>query len=207
LSKAFIIRTGAGPREVIELDLRGLTNKGPHPSQTIVHPGDVVYVPEGISLVYILGEVRSPSAFQLGEGQTLLHVLAQAGGFVESTAKLRHIVILRAADESHSDLMLVDVKQIFKTGVDIPIKAGDIIYIPRKDLVKLNEFVTRLTGTISPVLSLYSQMWDAYYAEERNRLLVEAGQGGNDILSVLQAIRSFGGTFQGSLQGLSLLAP
>lgn len=207
LSKAFIIRTGRGPREVIELDLRGLTNKGPHASETMVHPGDVVYIPEGISLVYILGEVRTPSAFQLGEGQTLMHVLAQAGGFVESSAKLRHIVILRAVDQNQSDVMLVDLKQILKTGIDVPLKAGDIIYIPRKDLVKLNEFVTRLTGTISPVLSLYSQLFDAYYAEERNRLLVEAGAGGNDILSVLQAIRSFGGTFQGSLQGLSLLSP
>jgi len=204
LSKAFLIRTVEGMREVIELDLRGLTRPGAHASETIVLPDDVVYIPENVNLVYVLGEVRQPSVFQLSEGQTLLHVLTQAGGVGESAAKMRSIVVIRPVDESHSDVILVDLRQTLKTGADLPMKPGDIIYIPRKDLLRAQEFVSRLTGTISPILSLYGQFFDAYYAAERNRLLVNTDEG-NGIVDTLQTIRGFSGTFQSSIPQLPQL--
>ncbi|HRI87781.1 MAG TPA: polysaccharide biosynthesis/export family protein [Candidatus Hydrogenedentes bacterium] len=207
LSKAFLIRTTDGKREVTELDLRGLTRPGAHPSDTPVLPNDVVYIPENVNLVYILGEVRQPSVFQLSEGQTLLQVLTQAGGFEESVAKLRGVVVIRPVDDTHSDVIVVDLRQSLKAGVDLPIFPGDIVYIPRKDLLRAQEFVSRLTGTISPILSLYTQFFDAYYAPERNRLLVDAGENGNDIIDTLQAIRSFGGNFQSALPNLPNLNP
>ena len=209
LTKAFLIRSPNGTREVIELDLRGMTKAGHHPTETPVLPGDVVYVPENVNLVYVLGEVRQPSVFQLSEGNKLLHVLTQSGGLNESVAKMRHIVIIRPVDPTHSDVIVVDVRQIFKTGVDIPMRPGDLIYVPRKDLVRAQEFVQRLTGTISPVLSLYTQMFDTYYADERNRLLVDNGGGGNGLLGTLQTIRSFigsGGNNSSLLSTLSILS-
>lgn len=200
LSKAFLIRSTPAGRQVIELDLRGLTRQGAHPSETLVMPGDVVYVPENVNLVYVLGEVRQPSVFQLYEGQTLLQVLTQAGGLSESTAKMRSVAILRPVDDTHSDVIIVDLRQSLKTGIDLPMQPGDIIYIPRKDLLRAQEFVGRLTGTISPLLSLYSQFFDAYYAEERNRLLVETTDDENGLVGTLQAIRSFSGTFGSAVQ-------
>ncbi|MBM3289429.1 MAG: hypothetical protein FJY92_04690 [Candidatus Hydrogenedentes bacterium] len=190
LTKAFLIRNTAGKREVIELDLRGLTKAGAHPSETVVLPGDVVYVPENVNLVYVLGEVRQPTVFQLYEGQTLLQVLTQAGGFTEASAKMRSIVIIRPVDDTHVDVMNVNLRQMLKTGVDIPMRPGDVIYLPRKDMIRVQEFVTRITGTISPVLSLYSQAWEAYYADDRNKLLVEGANGGNSVVNTLQTIRS-----------------
>jgi protein involved in polysaccharide export with SLBB domain len=205
LSKAFIIRSTQQAREVIELDLKYLTHKGPHPSEAPVYPGDIVYVPEGVNLVYILGEVRSPSVFQLGEKQTLSQVLAQAGGPSESTAKIGDIIVMRPVTETESDVLLVDYRKVLKTGVDFPITPGDVIYVPRKDIVRLQEFVSRLTGSISPVLSLYSQFFDAYYAEERNRLLVETADDNPSLQNTLQTIRGFGGSFQGVLPALQQL--
>jgi hypothetical protein len=182
-----------------------LTHKGPHPSEAPVYPGDIVYVPEGVNLVYILGEVRSPSVFQLGEKQTLSQVLAQAGGPSESTAKIGDIIVMRPVTETESDVLLVDYRKVLKTGVDFPITPGDVIYVPRKDIVRLQEFVSRLTGSISPVLSLYSQFFDAYYAEERNRLLVETADDNPSLQNTLQTIRGFGGSFQGVLPALQQL--
>lgn len=205
LSKAFIIRNTDQGRQVVELDLKYLTRKGPHPSETPVYPGDIIYVPEGINLVYILGEVRTPSVFQLGEKQTLSQVLAQAGGPSESTAKIRDIIVMRPVTETQSDVMLVDFRKVLKTGVDFLILPGDVIYVPRKDIVRLQEFVSRLTGSISPVLSLYSQFFDAYYAEERNRLLVETGEEDASLQNTLRTIRGFGGSFQGVLPTLQQL--
>lgn len=205
LTKAFLIRSASGKREVIELDLRGLTKLGPHPSETPVLPGDVVYIPENVNLIYVLGEVRQPSVFQLFEGQTLLQVLTQAGGFNESDGKLREVGIIRPVDGDNVDVFRVDLRQILKTGADFPMKPGDVIYIPRKTLVRVQEFVTRLTGTISSVLSLYTQTWDAYYADERNRLLVDRDDG-NGLLNTLQTIRGFVGTGNNNSAALSTLS-
>ena len=54
LSKVFIIRHVSGQREVLECDLSDLMMPGAHPSDTPIYPDDVVYVPEGMNLVYII---------------------------------------------------------------------------------------------------------------------------------------------------------
>lgn len=195
LTKAFIFRTLEGKRTVIELDLSYLTNKGPHPSEVLVMPGDFVYIPEGVNLVYVLGEVQSPNVFQLAEGQTLTQTLTRAGGPIDSTAKLRNLILMREIDEARSEVMVVDWKEVLRTGEDIVLVPGDVIYVPRKGLVKLGEFVSRVTGPISQVMSLYSQFFDTYYAEDRNKLLTDTG-GGNAAVNALQNVRNFGELLQ-----------
>lgn len=202
LTKAFIIRDYFGDRQVIELDLSSLTDRGPHPSETLVMPGDFVYIPEGVNLVYVLGEVRNPNVFQLAEGQTLTQTLTRAGGPVESTGKLKTVILMRELDDTHREVLVIDWREIIKTGNDIPLRPGDVVYVPRKGLVKLEEFVARVTGPISQVLGLYTQFFDAYYAEERNRILVQ-DTGSNNAVGILQNVRNFGEllqTFQNSAQ-------
>ncbi len=200
LTKAFIIREQRGQRQVIELDLSSLTDRGPHPSETLVMPGDFVYIPEGVNLVYVLGEVRNPNVFQLAEGQTLTQTLTRAGGPVESTGKLKNVILMRELDETHREVLVIDWREIMKTGSDIQLRPGDVVYVPRKGLVRLEEFVARVTGPISQVLGLYTQFYDAYYAEERNRILVQGTDTG-DAVGILQNVRNFGEllqTFQNS---------
>ncbi len=192
LSKAFIIRTGASGRQIIELDLSGLTHKGPHPSETPVYPGDIVYLPEGVNLVYVLGEVRTPSVFQLNEGQTLTQVLTIAGGPLETSARLSHVILMRPVDATNYDVMLIDWKKIMKTGRDVPLAPGDMVYVPRKGLVRLQEFVSRFTGSISPLMSLYTQAYDAYYTRDRYDVLFNNNTDNNQLITTLQGIRNFG---------------
>ncbi|MBX7258090.1 MAG: polysaccharide export protein [Candidatus Hydrogenedentes bacterium] len=206
LSKAFIIRTGSSGREIIELDLSGLTRKGPHPSETEVYPGDIVYLPEGVNLVYVLGEVRTPSVFQLNEGQTLTQVLTIAGGPLETSARISHVVLMRPVDATNYDVLLIDWKKILKTGKDIPLQPGDVVYVPRKGLVRLQEFVSRFTGSISPLLSLYTQAYDAYYTDKRYNLLFNNTTDTNQLVTTLQGIRNFG-SILGSLPQLPAATP
>ncbi len=195
LTTAFIIRDRHGKRQVIELDLSYLTNKGPHPSETLVLPGDFVYIPEGVNLVYVLGEVRNPNVFQLAEGQTLTQTLTRAGGPVESTGKLKSVVLMREVDSTHRDVLVINWKEIMRTGYDIPLRPGDVVYVPRKGLVRLDEFVSRVTGPLSQVMGLYSQYWDTYYAEDRNKILVDTSTG-NGAVGILQNVRNFGQLLQ-----------
>jgi polysaccharide biosynthesis/export protein len=192
LTKAFIIRTGEPEREVIECDLRNLTQPGAHPSNTPVYPGDIVYVPEGVNLVYVLGEVRNPRVFQLVEGTTLLQLLARAGGPIESTARMRHVMLLREIDATNSEILVVDIREILRTGQDIRLVPGDVIYIPRKVGLRLQEFVARFTGSVSPLLSLYTQAWEAYYTRDRLKAVIDGfdvNTQGN-LLAVLQQLNT-----------------
>jgi polysaccharide biosynthesis/export protein len=191
LSKALIIRnTPEGERMVVEFDLRGLSTPGPHPSEAPVYPGDLVYVPEGVNLVYIIGEVPRPNVYALAENTTLLRLLAQAGGISFATGKVRRVVLLREIDSENTEVLLVDLEKVLKTGQDILLKPGDVIYVPRKDLIRLQQFVQRFTGSISPVLSLYTQALRTYYEKDfiDNSLDV---QGGSDLQSILNAIQGF----------------
>lgn len=167
LISALIIRQTDGERTVTEYDLTDLKSSGAHASDTPVYPGDIVYVPEGVNLVYLLGEVRSPTVRQLTEGMTLLQVLAQAGGFNTVTARLQHVVLMRQVDDTSTSVFKINVRRIFKTGQDFPLEAGDIIYIPERRLVRLGSFVQQFTSTISPLLSLYNQAYETYYTSTR----------------------------------------
>lgn len=163
LVKAFVIRHSDGNREVMEFDLRNMELSGSHASDTPIFPGDVVWVPEGINLVYILGEVAQSDVQQLRQGMTLLQTLASAGGFRESTARLSQVVLIREINEYDTQVTLYNVKQILRHGGDPKLEAGDIIYVPRKRLVTLQEFVSRTTGPVSQIIGLYTQAYNAYH--------------------------------------------
>ena len=178
LVQVFVIRHSDGMRNVYEYSLTGMTQQGPHDSDMPIYPSDIVYVPEGKNLVYVIGEIGRPDVFELTEGMTLLHLLTLAGGPVLSSSRLSNVVLMHEVDSTHTEIELVNVRKIFKTGQNPILAAGDIIYVPRKRVLRLSEFIGRLTGTVSPLLSLYNQAFDAYYADKRNRLLFgTSGQG------------------------------
>lgn len=192
LTKAFIIRETGGRRDVLAYDLTGLRNPGEHPSQAPVLPGDVIYIPEGVNLVYVLGEVRTPLVYPLIEGMTLLELVARAGGPIEETARMRSIVLFRKLEGGQTEAQSIDFRRALQTGYSPTLAAGDIVYVPRNPLVRLHDNLmhfTRLTETVSPLLSLYMQAYDTYYTRERyDRLFDENSVYGGSDLGVIQTL-------------------
>ena len=193
LTQALIIRRYGGARDVIECDLSKYREPEVNPADTLVLPNDIVYVPEGVNLVYVLGEARSPDVYQLMEGTTLLQLLTRAGGFSETSARMRQVVLIREIKEDTNRVYLVNVREILKTGQDMVMKPGDILYIPQKPLVRLQQFVSRFVGSITPLMSLYREAYDTYYTDRRyDELFDSSYNGANDLLRVLEGVRSFG---------------
>ncbi len=179
LVKATIIRDRGQDRQFLEYDLRGFgdpdSSAGPF---TTVLPGDIIHVPESANLVYVLGEVRTPSVYAISEGLTLTRLLTLAGGFNESTARYSQVILTREISDTETRVMAIDVRENMKTGSDVILEPGDIIYMPRKRLVNLADFIRRVTAPASTlmsfsqqVLSLYEQAYSAYYADDRYDLL------------------------------------
>lgn len=191
LSKALIIRRrDDGSRDVYQYNLRNLSDPGVHDADAPVFPGDIVYVPEGVNLVYLIGEVPRPNVYRLGEDTTLVQLLAQAGGINFQTGKLRRIVLMRETDSDYTDVLLIDLEKILRTGQDLQLQPGDVIYVPRKDLVRLQQFVQRFTGSISPLISLYTQALRGYYDKDFIDQSLDSGTGGNDINSIINTIQN-----------------
>jgi polysaccharide export outer membrane protein len=189
LSKALIIRHNKeGARVVLEYDLRGLSQPGPHESDAPVYPGDIVYVPEGVNLAYLIGEVPRPGVYALPEGASMLRLLAQSGGVIFNTGKLRKIVLLREMDDKTTEVLLVDLEHILRTGQDVELNPGDVVYVPRKDLVRLQQFVARFTGSISPILSLYTQGLRTYYDKDFIDQSLDSNTGGNDLNGIVNSL-------------------
>lgn len=191
LTKAFVVRHVNGERQVYEYDLRHMGQPGSHASDAQVYYGDIVYVPEGVNLVYLLGESRNPVIVELTEGMTMLQLLALSGGFDTSTARLRSVVLLRQVDSENTEVLHMNVREMLKTGRDFPLHPGDIVYIPRRHLVRLEEFVGRITGSIAPVIDLYLRAVDAYYINDINRQILEADRQSNT-LRILNDLEAFG---------------
>ncbi len=180
ITKAFVIRRIDGEREVISYDLRGFGKPGEYQGDAPIYYGDIVYVPEGVNLVYLLGESQTPVIVELTEGMSLLQMLALSGGFNASTARISNVVLLRQVDDQTTDIHKVDVRRILKNKAeDIVLQPGDIVYIPQKALVRLSEFVQRFTGTISPLFGLYTQAIDAVFAYSLNRETLDALEDSN----------------------------
>jgi len=199
LVKALLIRHANGERQVFEYDLRGLEMPGAHASDAPVIPGDIIYVPQSVTLVYVLGAVRMPGVFPMSDNMTLLQLVTRAGGFDEALGRMKQVVVIRGQDKANSKVMLVDAKDMLKTGADLPLQAGDIVYVPRKPLVKLQTFVEQLTGSISPVLSLYRQAWDSYYTKDLyDATFDNGGDRAYDLVSIQQSLQSLS-TFSGAL--------
>lgn len=193
LVKAFVIRHTETERDVFSVNLQDITQPGPHPSETPVIPGDIVFVPEGLNLIYVLGEVRRPAVYHWTEGLNMLQLLAAVGGPEFRTGRMAEVVLIRQVDEQNSKVYLVNVNRMLKTGETIGMQPGDVLFVPRKRLVKAQEFVQRFTGVVSPVLSLYTQAYDAYYTDERFDAIFDEPGGQNNVLGVIQGLRDFSG--------------
>ncbi len=141
LSSVSIIRaTAAGP-EVISVDLGAYMRGEGAVTLPELRPGDTIEFPAtyggamtGPGIVYVLGEVNRPGAYQLTEGMDLLQVLALAGGMTRE-AKLTDVVVVMNAGGSQVAAN-VDLTRITHDGTGRPfhLSAGDRIVVPIEGL-------------------------------------------------------------------------
>src|SRR5215475_6871513 len=118
--------------QTISYNLRDVLQGGRLHDAAIVEPFDVITVPRA-ELVYVIGEVRKPGGFTLGEKQqaSVLQALALAEG-AQSTASLKDCMILRSEPgKTERKTIKVDVKALLagKTA-DPGMHADDILVIP-----------------------------------------------------------------------------
>jgi polysaccharide biosynthesis/export protein len=148
--QAVLIRKASS--QSIPLDLDRLIIKGDESANITLEVGDVILVPELRNRVLVLGNVRSPGAYDLKDGARLLDALAAAGG-PDSRAALKTVSVARQmppstqtsqatqtsqvsqASQAYAPVAIVDVTKILIAhdySLNLALQNADIIYVPNR---------------------------------------------------------------------------
>jgi polysaccharide export outer membrane protein len=121
LTGALYIRQGL----VLPVDLEALFKRG-----DVRH---YIYIPPANErTVLVLGAVNSPGIVDLREGMGLAAVIGRAGGYTEDTY-LDWALVIRGSRAKPMVARLDLAAILAGTGPDVPLKPGDIVYLPGRD--------------------------------------------------------------------------
>jgi protein involved in polysaccharide export with SLBB domain len=156
LRHSFVMRQG----EFLPVDFHRLLREGDMSQNIYLQPDDFVYVPSALDQeVFVLGAVRFPRALPYTERMTLLGAIAGANGAVKidwlsmtysgiaPDAYLSHVAIVRGS-LAQPQVTVVDANAIMKgRALDVPIEAGDIIYIPNAPFSTVKRYFNLIVST------------------------------------------------------------
>jgi polysaccharide export outer membrane protein len=126
--RAFIKRKPEGRGEegkVVVVDLKLLIEKGDTTHDVAIMDGDSIFIAEA-GVFYITGEVKRPNAYKLEKGTTVIKAITIAGGFTDTAARDR-VIVVRAAGGAEETITIGTGGASW----DNPILNGDSIYIPK----------------------------------------------------------------------------
>lgn len=155
LRHSFVMRQG----QLLPVDFYRLLREGDTSQNIYLQPDDFVYVPSALAQeVYIMGAVRFPRTVGYTERMTLVSAMANASGAMKvdwlsqnaglaPDAYLSHVAIVRGS-LSQPQLMVVDFNAIVKGRIpDVPLEAGDIIYVPNAPYATLKRYFNTIVNT------------------------------------------------------------
>ena len=142
LEHSIFVRKG----EVLPVDFIKAISKGDALHNIRIRKGDYVFIAQRMeSSVVICGEVKNPHKRLFEPGMGLIETLTAAGWMRDS--HWSNVIIIRDG-LSHPRLYKVDVDGILAGKCrNVPLKAGDILYVPKDDLAEYNVFVNKLLPT------------------------------------------------------------
>lgn len=123
----------------------------------VLQDGDVIHVPSNQkSKVYVLGEVVSPKAIQMGmERMSLMDAIAQVGGLNSSKAKASGIFVFRKSagneENDYPSVFQLNAKMAtaFLMADQFPMNSGDIVYVTTTPAGRWNRLVNQLAPSLS----------------------------------------------------------
>ena len=109
-----------GGAEIFRASIRDL-EAGKLKQNIELQDGDTIYVPRA-ETIYVFGQVKSPSAYPIQNGMTVLQALSVAGGATEHAA-LNRIKIVRVENGEKKEI---------KVKLTDLVRAGDTIIVPER---------------------------------------------------------------------------
>jgi len=149
--------------------------KGDMSQNIVLDDGDIITVPELPTFgerVYVFGEVTAQGLYRLKDAPDLLAAISQAGG-TTMVAVDSDVKIIRAYEPGKRKpiVLSANLDQILKKGdiaQNIPLKDGDVVYVPRTAIGNINQFIAN-TVPLLDYLFYPGRYRDAYWQTQRLR--------------------------------------
>ncbi len=110
-TSAKIKKSNGNPdKNIIEVDLKKLVEKGQMDFNIQVKDGDSIYIPKQ-KVFYVTGEVKKPDAYSCDENPTIIKAVTMAGGFTAKASKTGIKIIRKvgAKEKVMEDVMMDEV--------------------------------------------------------------------------------------------------
>ncbi len=142
-------------------NLRELYQSGNTDQNILLQTNDVVHVARNDdNKVFVLGEVRKPQSYMMGQaGTTLAEALADAGGLFEATADAAGIFVIRQAEADSGK-----VAQVYQLNADnaialvmaeqFELQQRDIVYVTAAPISRWNRVINQLLPSITGLYSI-----------------------------------------------------
>ncbi|RJR31748.1 MAG: hypothetical protein C4574_00810 [Candidatus Latescibacterota bacterium] len=122
---------------------------------------DVIVKQFARQVIYVLGEVATPGGFPYERGMTLLSALALGRGPAPRSGS-KGVLIIRKVGPSHVVGIQIDYGDVAggkRFDLNVPLQAGDIVFVPKSAIGKTQDFVTVLHDLLSKPMDLYLKGW------------------------------------------------
>jgi protein involved in polysaccharide export with SLBB domain len=116
------------------------------------------------SKVYVGGSVRQPGSYRISPRQIgVLEAVILAGGVTEE-ARMGQVALIRRGPKNIPMLRTVNLREMIETGgdADVPMLAGDILYVPRSTVAEVNLWVDQFINKVVPFQRSFSYTLGAY---------------------------------------------
>lgn len=115
--------------------------------------------------IYVGGMVANPGAIKLPDTNTgTLQAILLAGGFTDE-ARTGQVALIRRGPHNEPMLRLINVRDVIQTGFDandVPLVAGDIIYVPRSSIAEVNLWIDQFINKVVPFQRSFSYTLGSY---------------------------------------------
>jgi len=120
-----------------------------------LHGGEIIRVPEAGSY-FVIGNVRSPGAFQIKNGtqNSVLTAMALSGGLNSFTARTAYIYRTEAGTGGTNQLPVELKKIMTHKAPDVPLMANDVLYVPEATGRKTTRNALVAMGTIGITIAV-----------------------------------------------------
>lgn len=95
--------------------------------------------------VWVDGEVRTPGVYEMTGDMEALQAVIQAGGVLPS-GKLQTTALIRRGPGNVRMMRVIDLRQ--RRGDAVPLRRGDILFVPRSNLGELAAFFTQVKAAL-----------------------------------------------------------
>ena len=142
-SKSIFIRDG----KQLPVNFSKAIELGDPRDNVVLHKGDYIYIAtRDNSMVYLIGDVKTPQRRVLTPNMGLLELISACGGLNETYWK--YAIIIRGGVEKPK-LYKVDLDGVLQgRKPNVLLESGDIIYVPHDDVTEYNVFIRKLFPTV-----------------------------------------------------------